>query len=159
MSSDEDNLRVDPKVLQTVTLLAINRRLKRMERIAQLQQANPMPFWKFVSLYQRRTVTAGEVGVRVWSYDPVKPNVALARIIANSWVVDTKWHMIIDGEEVEAFERQVAPLTAPLILSKPYISKKRIYVTFDNNSGSSHVAEFLLDGEVYTAHQYDALNL
>lgn len=152
----ESQKRVDPKVVQTFFLMDIAEKLDKLINLTQIQRLNPLPFWRFVSVYQTRIVSAGETGVIVWEF-PVKPFIAYAQVIANSWVENTVLHMFIDNQEVEAFERIVAQIDNPLILPKPYIAKKRIHFTADNNDSNSHIFQVVLDGQVYTKSEGELL--
>lgn len=148
----EDIHRVDSKVFQAVALGAMNRHLVELIKIVKTQKLNAMPFYRFVNVYQRRTVSAGETGALVWEFK-VKPFVAYLQVIANSWNEDEVIHFFVDNQEVEPLERSISFINDPLILPKPYIARKSIRFVADNNSDTEDVFEVIADGQVYTVEE------
>jgi hypothetical protein len=108
----------------------------------------------YYSPHQTKTVKAGE-RVTVWSFKVPPNHIFHIEYIGTNWYPDTYLLLIVDGSQLDKWERFVGEINAPLNVKGRFIfAKQEVNVIAVNNSTEDVIYDILIDGSVYLSEDF-----
>lgn len=151
---------VDPRVIQTILLARIERRLAALQAQGGDPARDALPFDQ-TKRYQYLDIAAGETAI-VWDY-VFRGYEIHVYSVGCKWFPNTYFDWIVDGTLRERVRRTIgsasSPMSQPSRLDPPIIAKRRIRWVAHNEDtevdgtgayvNPSHVFEVFMDGVLY----------
>jgi len=108
----------------------------------------------YYSPHQSVTVKAGE-RVTVWNFKVPPGYVFHLEFIGTNWYEGTYLLLIVDGNQLEKWERFVGEINAPINVKGRYIfGKQEVRVIAVNNSSEDVIYDIYMDGTVYLMEDF-----